>query len=814
MKNMFFLPFFLLAIFIFQSSAAITETGGWLETFYVKWEKNGACVAKVSYRATGTAQWTQIDDQLIREYGDHFRADVLGLAAGTYEVQVIPVNGGVDGTPMTSTGIVVSAHDRSGFAFMGGVVPGAYSADGTLKTNAEVIYITDQNKETVSFPVKTASNGNTTASTGLQAIIKNLEKGYENRPIAIRFIGKITDDNLTLDANGGDIGIKDNAKNTANFLTLEGVGDDAVLYGFGIKTARAENLEIRNLGFMLTNADEGDNVGINTNSKHIWIHNNDMFYGNPGSDADQVKGDGATDVKASTNVTISYNHYWDNGKTHLIGNSSSETPGYITIHHNWYDHSDSRHPRVRLHYVHVYNNYYDGVATYGVGAVMSSSIFAERNYFYNTNRPLLISMQGNGGTTFSSEDGGMIKAFENWRDNSTPYSPWSSSNNVEFDAYEVTSANTAVPSSVTAKKGGGTFKNDMIPANYPSYTSENSFAAVRDTVKKYAGRYWGGDFKYTITATNTSIDPTLKTNLQNYASSLIKVGTTGNASCPITSPSSSSAGAYSSSSAAPSSSSATPSSSSVMLSSSSVTQSSSSVDICTGTEKFWNFSDIAFSSELPEDISQSYTIDGLTILYGSNDMGYDDNSKAIDGYNFTHRFKFGGKGSVTDRALKFDVSGECSITVYGMSANASNIRPLALSTGTTELQSIDFPGNAISKGVYSYTGGTASLYLYSKNSGINIYGIKVNYCGNTPIAAMPRVANNNALSVMQSSINLQIDGNATVQIFDLKGNIVRTLKYEQGGHIISLGDLPQGLYFVKANASSWQKTAKVIVTKD
>ena len=554
MKKTSLLPVFLLAILVFQANAAITETEGWLETFYVKWSKDGACVANVYYRATGASQWTQIDDQLIREYGDHFRADVLGLAAGTYEVRVVPVNGETEGTAMTRTGIQVLAHDRSGFAFINNVVPGAYKADGTLKDNAQVIYITDQNKESVSFAVKTASNGNTTASTGLQAIIKSVEKGYEDRPLVFRFIGKITDNNLSLDANGGDIGIKDNSKNTANYLTLEGVGDDAVLYGFGIKTTRAKNLEIRNLGFMLTNSDEGDNVGINTTSEHIWIHNNDMFYGNPGSDADQVKGDGATDVKASTNVTIAYNHYWDNGKTHLLGNSEKETPGNITIHHNWYDHSDSRHPRVRKHYVHVYNNYYSGVSTYGIGAVMASSIFAEKNYFSATNRPMMISKQGTDEGTFSGEDGGMIKAFGNFMDNSSKsnYRPYSSSNTVEFDAYEVSSATQTVPNNVTAKQGGSTYNNNLIPTGYV-YTAENDSAAVRTKVTTYAGRYWSGDFKYTITATNTSIDATLKTRLQNYASGLIKAGTAGNASCPITSPSSSST---------PSSSSVVPSSSS------------------------------------------------------------------------------------------------------------------------------------------------------------------------------------------------------------------------------------------------------------
>jgi pectate lyase len=526
-------------------NAAIIESVGWLETFYIKWNKE-TCAAKynVYYRATGSSTWTKIDDQLVREYNDHFRADVLGLKAGTYEARVVLVNGGVEGTSMTATNIQVTAHERTGFAFMDGVVPGAYKADGTLKDNAQVLYVTEQNKNTISLAVKTASNGNTTASTGVGTIVKSLEKGYEDRPIVFRFIGKVTDVGMNFEDGGGDVNIKDNCKNNTNcYLTFEGVGNDATIYGFGFKTARAQNLEIRNLGIMLTNSTEGDNVGINTNSKYIWIHNNDMFYGNPGTDSDQVKGDGTTDIKASTNITVSYNHYWDNGKVHLLGNSSSETPGFITYHHNWYDHSDSRHPRARLHNAHVYNNYYDGVSTYGMGACMASSIFSERNYFRNTNRPMTISMQGSDDGTFSKEDGGMIKAFGNFLDANSKkkYTPWSSSNNVDFDAYEVSSATTTVPTTVKAKQGGATFNNNIL-SNYPAYTSQNDSAAIRTQVKKYAGRVAGGDFTFTFNNANDDgskdVNTALKTQLQNYTSKLVKVqdaGTGGSVSCPVSS---------------------------------------------------------------------------------------------------------------------------------------------------------------------------------------------------------------------------------------------------------------------------------------
>jgi pectate lyase len=639
--------------------------------------------------------------------------------------------------------------------------------------------------------------------------MKSIEKGYEDRPLAFRFIGKVTEKGFeTLD--GGDIPIKDNYKNTANsYITFEGVGNDATLYGLGFKITRAANIEIRNFGIMLTNSDEGDNVGMNTDCKHIWVHNNDMFYGNEGTDADQVKGDGTTDVKKSTNVTISYNHYWDNGKVHLIGNK--ETPaGYITLHHNWYDHSDSRHPRVRVHQVHVYNNYYDGVCTYGIGSTMQSSIFSERNVFRNTNRPMTISMQGSDNGTFSNEDGGMIKAFDNFMDANSKkkYTPWSSSNTVEFDAYEVSSAIAPVPNTVKAKQGGSTYNNDMLSV-YPAYTSQSNETGIVTQVKTYAGRNWGGDFSFTFNNSDDDgskdINTALKSKLQNYTSGFVRIQVAGTGACTITS--------SSSTTTTPSSNSVTPSSSSIVPSSSSVTSSSGSASLCAYQEKFWNFSDSKFTEAfLSETIDGSYTIDGLSVVYGTNSMSYTESSKSIDGHNFSYRFQFGGKGSTTDRALKFDVSGKSNIVVYGMSGNSGQTRALALHDGTRELQAIDFPGTAISKGIYSYDGKAATLYLFSKNSGINLYGIELLSCS-PPAKTLQKPVHGNALFIAYNAINLQAISNASVEIFDLKGKRVRSLKFVQGNYFVPLSDLPQGLYIVKAKGNAWQKTAKIIVSK-
>jgi pectate lyase len=52
----------------------------------------------------------------------------------------------------------------------------------------------------------------------------------------------------------------------------------------------------------------------------------------------------------------------------------------VTCHHNWFDGTKSRHPRVRFGHVHVFNNYYVG-NDYGVASTMDAAVMVEGNYF-------------------------------------------------------------------------------------------------------------------------------------------------------------------------------------------------------------------------------------------------------------------------------------------------------------------------------------------------------------------------------------------------------------------------------------------------
>ena len=500
-----------------SSSVTITKSLGYEEGAYVEWTPVSEASGYNVY-----CDDVQLDSMLIRQYSDCFRADAVGITAGSHTLRVVPIINGKENESLSASASATSTnHDRSGFAFVNGSSNGAYNSDGTLKSNAVVVYVTEQNRDSVTVSLNAEGKGNVDC-VGVQAIITAYKKGAETRPIAIRFIGNVTDPS---GMSKGDL-LVDGVKAG---MTIEGIGSDATLNGFGLVLKNSSNVEVRNLGFMNCNSSEGDNCGLQQKNDHIWVHNCDFFYGDAGTDADQAKGDGALDTKTSTYVTHSYNHFFDNGKCNLQGMKSETTENYVTYHHNWYDHSDSRHPRIRTCSVHIYNNYYDGNSKYGAGVTMGASAFVEKNYFRNCKYPMLISMQGSdmiGGGTFSGETGGIIKAFDNYMTGQKSFVPYEQ-NNTDFDAYVVSTATEKVPSSVTAKSGSTSYNNFDTSSVMYSYTADSA-ADVPEKVMAAAGRVDGGDFKWTF---NNSVDDesydvnsALKSALVSYDDRIIAIG--------------------------------------------------------------------------------------------------------------------------------------------------------------------------------------------------------------------------------------------------------------------------------------------------
>ena len=290
----------------------ITDAKGWQESAYVEWlPLKGAESYNVYIKGENISEYKKLDSQLVRNYGTYGRADAVGLKAGTYIIKVVPVINKVECPDKASeaSSLTVRNFDRSGYAHFnhnGGI--GAYNNDGTLKANAIVLYITNKNLSTISYYIENGDK-NKTPQVGLGKILQAYEKGKETRPLDIRFVGEIKaadqDAANQLLGEANCLNLKGKTFGDEQNVTFEGIGKDATLNGIGIRFNRAGSVEVRNIGIM----NQADDCFELTESKYMWIHNVDMYYGEAGSDKDQAKGDGSTDTKkGATMETFSYNH--------------------------------------------------------------------------------------------------------------------------------------------------------------------------------------------------------------------------------------------------------------------------------------------------------------------------------------------------------------------------------------------------------------------------------------------------------------------------------------------------------------------------
>ena len=561
LRNLF-LSLSLLTFSAIQSSAAVTinKAGGWLETAWVEWTNlSGAQSYNVYVSEANADSWTKLDYELVRNYGTYGRADALGLKAGNYQLKVVPVSS--DGKEMTdeastTEGLEVRAHNRQGFAHYkrpdSGVYEGvgAYKNDGTLKDDAIVLYVTSKNAKSMTVKWVRYEGKAPVEWTGLQGIVEGYRKclygGGLKRPLCIRIIGTIKESDTDNLSSGQGLHIKtessnDNPPRSEMPLTIEGVGNDATIYGFGMQISNCVGIEIRNLGIILC---KDDGIEVSSDNSHIWIHNMDLFYGQTGGESDKVKGDGAIDTKRSRYCTISANHFFDCGKCCLVDASKTKEDNHadsLTYCENWFDHADQRLPRLRHgNAFHVYNNYYDGNGLYGVGLASASCAFVENNWFRNCKYPIVSSAQGSDlwhvaelkkqGTkskgVMSGEAGGVCKAYNNHIEGATSYFNQNTKTTYGLDAYEVSAREDEVPSDIKATSGGSTYSNFDTSEDFYDCTPLATDDVVSHVTGQYgAGRCQKGDFSWEFdNATedaNCELIPELKSALQAYKSSFV-----------------------------------------------------------------------------------------------------------------------------------------------------------------------------------------------------------------------------------------------------------------------------------------------------
>ena len=142
-----------------------------------------------------------------------------------------------------------------------------------------------------------------------------------------------------------------------------------------------------------------------------------------------------------------------------------------------------------------------------------------------------------------------------------------------------------------------------------------------------------------------------------------------------------------------------------------------------GISKTWNFSNWEAKT-----YDATVTVDGLTVVVGDSDkpIVIDGSNKTYDGVSYTQRLKFGGSGSSTNRHLSFELPANTSVKIIANHASSNgDPRPLKLATGSfgSEVASVDCPTGEIVELNYTNTGATTTAFVYSGNSGINLYAI-------------------------------------------------------------------------------------------
>ncbi|WP_216592765.1 pectate lyase family protein [Verrucosispora sioxanthis] len=155
----------------------------------------------------------------------------------------------------------------------------------------------------------------------------------------------------------------------------------ATITGCGFNISNENNVIIRNLTFRNWGDDA---INVQESAKNIWIDHNTFDHGY----------DGAVDIKRGSDfITVSWNRVMNHNKSMLLGHSdgnASQDVGHlrVTYHHNWFDATTQRHPRVRFgNPVHVYNNYYYKNSGYGVASTMNAGVLVEGNYFDGVSDP-------------------------------------------------------------------------------------------------------------------------------------------------------------------------------------------------------------------------------------------------------------------------------------------------------------------------------------------------------------------------------------------------------------------------------------------
>jgi pectate lyase len=393
--------------------------GVWYENVFLEWM---APVEMQSFKAEilqlGTGIWKPVDKELVRQINSRvnlWRVDVPGLnntPGVKYALRVKSVDSLTNNIVASQNNIVALAFDRQGYAFSDNYVnglkntTGGYNLNGTVSKDAQVVYVTNENMNQSlnwnRFNTEAPNTPNDRHNLIIRIVGKVGSMGkfigdYSDIPDAAKYKLGPTEGAVAQSRPFHEVPFR-NAHN----ITVEGIGTDAYIEGWGLDFSGddVQNIEIRNLKFDKW-FNDATNFGATSSTphqaSHYWVHHNTFGHGvdrysvGLGA-ADHTKGDGTVDINnGATNFTVSYNIFLEGGKTSLIGGAETQLMGHGTFHHNFFEGTSSRTPRLRNGSLHVFNNLYQSSKTYGVGAGHRANVIAEGNTFIDVQRPYIQS---------------------------------------------------------------------------------------------------------------------------------------------------------------------------------------------------------------------------------------------------------------------------------------------------------------------------------------------------------------------------------------------------------------------------------------
>jgi pectate lyase len=188
---------------------------------------------------------------------------------------------------------------------------------------------------------------------------------------------------------------------------------------FAGQFAPVSNVIIRNLTFRdtLGGSSDADAIVVQCYAHHVWIDHN-TFLGVPNGN------DGALDIKRGADwVTVSWNHVFAWDKSMLLGHDDANGEQdrgtlHVTYHHNYFENTRQRHPRIRFAHAHLLNNYLfndasvpNRTASYFLVAGVEANVHADGNLIEHAREIYVVGEESSNDALLTFTDSNRIVAL-------------------------------------------------------------------------------------------------------------------------------------------------------------------------------------------------------------------------------------------------------------------------------------------------------------------------------------------------------------------------------------------------------------------